>query len=134
MAAAHRTVTASGVPAGLVSAFCSTYYGDKRQSDVRGTALDGQLGTQTTENRHALVTALLAKHYGGNCTNPVANLNDEATHVIAQSRRNQKLRARPEVTKAEREHTPPELARWLVELARRCERPPPLGGNAENLK
>lgn len=27
---------------------------------------------------------------------------------------------RPEVTHAEREHTPPELAAWLVELARRC--------------
>ena len=27
---------------------------------------------------------------------------------------------RPEVSKAEREHTPPELAAWLVELARRC--------------
>lgn len=26
------------------------------------------------------------------------------------------------VTKAEREHTPPDLARWLVELARRCAR------------
>jgi len=24
------------------------------------------------------------------------------------------------VTKAEREHTPPQLAEWLVELARRC--------------
>jgi len=27
---------------------------------------------------------------------------------------------RPEISKAEREHTPPELARWLVELAARC--------------
>ncbi|MDE2104920.1 MAG: hypothetical protein KGL39_47220 [Patescibacteria group bacterium] len=27
---------------------------------------------------------------------------------------------RPEISKAEREHTPPELAEWLVELARRC--------------
>lgn len=27
---------------------------------------------------------------------------------------------KPEVTKAEREHTPPALAEWLVELARRC--------------
>lgn len=27
---------------------------------------------------------------------------------------------RPEISKAEREHTPPELARWLVELASRC--------------
>ena len=26
---------------------------------------------------------------------------------------------RPEISKAEREHTPPELALWLVELARR---------------
>lgn len=31
---------------------------------------------------------------------------------------------RPEVTHAEREHTPPELAIWLVELARRCARIP----------
>ncbi|SOE49081.1 hypothetical protein [Orrella dioscoreae] len=29
-------------------------------------------------------------------------------------------RTLPIVTKAEREHTPPDLARWLVELARRC--------------
>jgi hypothetical protein len=28
---------------------------------------------------------------------------------------------RPEISKAEREHTPPDLARWLVELARRCQ-------------
>ena len=27
---------------------------------------------------------------------------------------------RPEISKAEREHTPPELAVWLVDLARRC--------------
>ena len=26
---------------------------------------------------------------------------------------------RPHITKAEREHTPPEFAAWLVELARR---------------
>ena len=44
----------------------------------------------------------------------------ESTHVIAQSSRRQKLRLRPEVTKSEREHTPPALAAWLVELARGC--------------
>jgi hypothetical protein len=44
----------------------------------------------------------------------------EATHVIANSHRRQRLKFRPEVTKAEREHTPPELAAWLLELARRC--------------
>jgi len=52
-----------------------------------------------------------------------------ATHVIARSRMRRKdgrrLRKgmagwRPEVTKAEREHTPPQLAEWLVEVARRC--------------
>ncbi len=54
-----------------------------------------------------------------------------ATHVITQSRVRRKdgtrLRKgmegwRPEVTKAEREHTPPELAAWLVDLAARCAR------------
>lgn len=53
------------------------------------------------------------------------------THVIAQDTRKgnggkrlQKgdLGWRPFVTHAEREHTPPALAEWLVELARRCER------------
>lgn len=46
----------------------------------------------------------------------------DATHVIASSTARQHrghARFRPEVTKAEREHTPPLLAEWLVELARR---------------
>lgn len=51
----------------------------------------------------------------------------ESTHVIAQHRTlkdGSRLRKgmpgwRPEVTKAEREHTPPQLAEWLVEVARR---------------
>lgn len=53
----------------------------------------------------------------------------DATHVIAgcaRVRRKDGTRLRkgmagwrPEVTKAEREHTPPPLAAWLVELARR---------------
>jgi len=36
--------------------FVVTYYGPKRPSDFRGNGLSEQLGTQTTENRHALVT------------------------------------------------------------------------------
>jgi hypothetical protein len=52
----------------------------------------------------------------------------EASHVIAQCRTlpgGGRLRAgmpgwRPECTKAEREHTPPAFAAWLVELAHRC--------------
>lgn len=52
----------------------------------------------------------------------------QATHVIAQMRsrrdgsrlRKGDPRWRPEVSKAEREHTPPALASWLVDLAVRC--------------
>ena len=44
----------------------------------------------------------------------------EATHVIGDVGRASNGTKRPEVSKAEREHTPPELAEWLVELARRC--------------
>lgn len=44
---------------------------------------------------------------------------DEPTHVIGDVGRSGKGK-RPEVSKAEREHTPPAFAHWLVELARRC--------------
>lgn len=51
-----------------------------------------------------------------------------ASHVIAQKRTRSdgsRIRKgdpewRPEVSKAEREHTPPDLASWLVELADMC--------------
>ena len=58
-----RTITAAhrGELA-LVQPFISTYYGDKRPSDVRGVAMDEPLPTQTTENRHALVAAFLTEH------------------------------------------------------------------------
>jgi len=49
---------------------------------------------------------------------PVPMKIGEASHVIAQSRQLQKARARPEVSKAEREHTPAEMANWLVKAAR----------------
>lgn len=44
--------------------FIVTYYGSKGP-DFRGQPLSEPLKTQTTENRHALVTAFLAKHYSG---------------------------------------------------------------------
>ncbi|KAB8057214.1 hypothetical protein GCN74_21815 [Janthinobacterium sp. FT14W] len=52
----------------------------------------------------------------------------DASHVIAPSGRNRAGERRrkgdrgwrPECGKAEREHTPPELAHWLVALAQRC--------------
>lgn len=40
----------------------------------------------------------------------------EPTHVVQTNKRGDQ---RPHITKAEREHTPPALAAWLVELARR---------------
>ena len=42
----------------------------------------------------------------------------DPTHVV-QTRKRQGHR--PDITKPEREHTPPALASWLVELARRCD-------------
>lgn len=45
----------------------------------------------------------------------------EPTHVIGDVGRATLGTKRPEISKAERERTPPEFARWLVELARRCE-------------
>lgn len=45
------------------------------------------------------------------------------THTISSSGRRgdgSRLKARPECTKAEREHTPLNLAVWLVDIARRC--------------
>lgn len=49
----------------LVTPFVSTYYGAKSASDARGARMDQPLATQTTENRHAVVSAFLAKHYSG---------------------------------------------------------------------
>jgi hypothetical protein len=54
----------------------------------------------------------------------------KATHVIARCapradgtrQRKGDPSWRPEVTDAEREHTPPKFALWLLELARRCRR------------
>lgn len=47
----------------------------------------------------------------------------EAQYVV-QSRKREDHR--PHITKAEREHTPPELAAWLVRLAGRCQAAAPV--------
>lgn len=62
------------------------------------------------------------------CLPPLPLRLGTATHVIGRSGRNRdgsRLKKgdagwRPEVTKAEREHTPRALARWLVDLAASC--------------
>jgi len=55
-----RTITAAhrGEHA-LITPYVSTYYGEKRPGESRGNGMDDPLGTQTTENRHALVGATL---------------------------------------------------------------------------
>jgi len=69
---AHRadeplpTITAragGGFP--LVTPFLSAYYGEGNDPGPRGNHLDEPLRTQTASNRFALVSAFLAKHYGG---------------------------------------------------------------------
>ena len=51
---------------------------------------------------------------------PIPFVLGEATHVIASSRK--RGGHRPEVPKSEREHTPLQLAEWLVQLARSSKR------------
>lgn len=45
----------------IVAPVITTYYGEKSKDEVRGIALDQPLHTQTTENRHALVSTFLAQ-------------------------------------------------------------------------
>lgn len=55
------TVTSAGNQT-IAAAYLSPYYSDKRPSDARGQIPDEPINTVTTENRHALVTALLTEH------------------------------------------------------------------------
>ena len=62
-----RTITtANRGEKALIVPVVSTYYGDKNGHSSTCTGADEPLRTQTTENRHAIVAAFLAKHYGGN--------------------------------------------------------------------
>ena len=45
----------------VVAPVITTYYGEKSKDEVRGIDLNQPLHTQTTENRHALVSAFLAQ-------------------------------------------------------------------------
>lgn len=55
------TITAhpKGGSHALTAAYLSPYYSDKRPSDARGQIPDEPINTVTTENRHAVVSALL---------------------------------------------------------------------------
>ena len=71
----------------LVSASLSTYYGPKGENHHRGQDLREPLRTQTTENRFALQSAMLLKHYGGvvgtALTEPVGTVTTKDHHGIA---------------------------------------------------
>lgn len=59
-----NTIVASGNQAIVetrIAPLVSTYYGEKRVTDVRGGRIDAPIGTQTAENRHALVAATLVQ-------------------------------------------------------------------------
>lgn len=62
------TITTNHNKQELVTANLVHFYGVKSSTEVRGQSLDTPLKTQTTENRHGLVTASLIKHYGGGYT------------------------------------------------------------------
>ena len=51
---------------------------------------------------------------------PKPHRDGRATHCIRPTRKHPRL---PSVTKAEREHTPPALAAWMVALAEKCKTP-----------
>lgn len=48
---------------------------------------------------------------------PIPRREGSPTHCVRPTKSYPRL---PSITKAEREHTPPDLAQWLVDLARRC--------------
>jgi len=61
-----HTITASPKDCNLlVSPTLMSYYGPRNGSHHRGRAIDEPIPTQTTENRFALVSAFIAKHFGG---------------------------------------------------------------------
>lgn len=51
---------------------------------------------------------------------PLPLVLGKATHTVGLWSGRDKATCRPSISKHEYEHTPPELAEWLVELARRC--------------
>jgi DNA (cytosine-5)-methyltransferase 1 len=83
------TVVSSSVKHALVAPIISTYYGEKSKDEVRGIDLNQPLHTQTTENRHALVSAFLAKNYtgaiGSDLSDPISTVTSIDHHSLVTS-------------------------------------------------
>lgn len=73
----------------LIAPYLSTYYGTNRPGGERTAAIDEPLRTQSTENRFALVTAFLAKHYtgvvGSDLRNPIGTATAVDHHSLVTS-------------------------------------------------
>ncbi|MBF0326018.1 MAG: DNA cytosine methyltransferase [Alphaproteobacteria bacterium] len=89
-----HTITAShsdyhpggAAPLGVVMPYFQTYYGAKRDDEVRGAPADGLLGTQTTENRHAIITPWMVQQntgvVGHEVTAPVSTIMHTGSHQM----------------------------------------------------
>lgn len=68
----------------MVTAFLAQYHTETVSHEVRGQSLDQPLMTLDTSNRYALVTAFLAKQYGGNYNGPGASLDEPLPTVTTK--------------------------------------------------
>lgn len=74
----------------LVMPFLSTYHGEKGAEEARGGPLSGQLPTQDTSNRHALVAPVIARlgqqngngAYVNDACDPLTTVTTKAEHML----------------------------------------------------
>lgn len=80
-----RTIHAGGGNFALVApALVQTGYGERPGQSPRVPGIDKPIGTLVGSQKHALVTAFLAKHFGGNYTGPGAPLTEPMHTVTTQ--------------------------------------------------
>ncbi|NLW90022.1 MAG: DNA cytosine methyltransferase [Syntrophomonadaceae bacterium] len=78
------TITAGGGgKSQLVAAFLSQYHGEKSPTEVRGQMPDDPIQTIDTSNRYSLITAFMAKHYGGRYKGPGNEITDPLSTVTS---------------------------------------------------
>jgi DNA (cytosine-5)-methyltransferase 1 len=87
----HTIRCASRGETALVASSLSTYYGDKLGAKARGQSLSEPLATQTTENRHALVSAFLSQHNGGFYDGPGRAIEEPLSTILSNGRGHQPL-------------------------------------------
>jgi DNA (cytosine-5)-methyltransferase 1 len=68
----------------LKAAFLTQYYTETNQDEVRGQSLREPIFTIPTANRFGLVTAFIAKHYGGNYNGPGTDLREPLSTVTVK--------------------------------------------------